>query len=136
MDIVTAARKKPPPPPKPRRVDAPFLEELDRFAAADPRWRDVLERAAARLSPAARCTFGVALSGLAAGPAPWPLSFDFDPDDDEGVEREMRQMDPKTVSALRLLTAERLYLPPHEVAAVIGLVTATHRRLRVAKARP
>lgn len=134
--IVTFRKKKtPPPPPRPRPKDALFREELERFAAADPRWRDVLDRAAARLSEPARNTFGVMLSGLEAGPAPWPLSFDFSPDDEDGILRETAHMDVRVREALAILDPRRLNLATHEVDVIRGLVSATHRRLRIAKAR-
>ena len=113
-----------------------FQEEIERFAAADPRWRNLLEMAAARLSDRARQTLGVAISGLEAGPAPRLLSYDFDPDDEEGVDRECAHMAPRLVTGLGLLTSGRLGLARDEIAAVQGTVTAVHRLLRIAKTRP
>ena len=114
----------------------PFTEELERFSAADCRWRNLLEMAAARLSPGARQTLGVALSGLETGPAPRLLSYDFDPDDAERMEREMAHMDPRLLSGFGLLSAARLGLGSDEIMAVQGIVTAVHRLLRIAKTRP
>ena len=127
---------KTPKPPRTCRVDDLLLEEVERFAAADPRWRNVLEMAAARLDPPARATLGVALSGLPAGPAPALLSYDFDPDDEDAYARELARMDPRLQSGLGLLSAERLSLDPRTVGAIRGIVSAVHRLLRVAKTRP
>lgn len=121
---------------KPRPVDRLFQEEVERFAAADPRWRTALEMAASRLGPRARSTLGVALSGVEAGPAPWPMSFDFDPDDEDGILRERVHMSPRLVAGLDLLDAGRLGLDPYDVAVIRGIVSAVHRRLRIAKTRP
>lgn len=117
-------------------TDDPFCDEVERFAAADSRWRDALAMAAARLSPGAQCTLGVALSGLEAGPLPNLMSFDFGPDDQGAMERESRHMTPRILSALGLLSAARLGLAHDEIAEVRGVVTAVHRLLRTAKTRP
>lgn len=114
----------------------PFTEEIERFAVHDLRWRYVLELAAARLSPGARITLGVALAGLEAGPAPRLLSYDITPDDACGIERESAHMDSRLRTGLGLLTAARLGLCADEVAAVRGIVSAIHRLLRIAKTRP
>ncbi|MEK7545979.1 MAG: hypothetical protein AAB554_02775 [Patescibacteria group bacterium] len=113
-----------------------FCDEVERFAAADPRWRDALAMAAARLNPRALCTLGVALSGLEAGPLPGLLSFDFGPDDMYDMEREDKHLAPVIREALGLLTPERLSLTSAETAAVRGIITAVHRLLRIAKTRP
>lgn len=125
-------------PPASKAVAAtdPFCEELERFAAADPRWRDALEVAAACLDDRARCTLGVLLSGLDAGPMPKLVSYDFGPDDEEGMSREARHMDPKILSALGLLSAAKIGLGSDVIAKVQGVITAVHRRLREAKTRP
>lgn len=121
-----------------KKADAydPLQEEIERFAAFDGRWRNIIEMAAARLRPGACRTLGVALSGLAAGPAPRLLSFDFEPDDPDAVVREAAHMEPKILTGLGLLTSTRLGLTPREVEQVQGTVSAVHRLLRIAKTRP
>ncbi len=114
----------------------PFADEVERFAAHDRRWRYVLELVAARLSPGARVTLGVALAGLDAGPAPTLLSYDVKPDDADGIERESAHMDPRLLTGLGLLTSARLGLGAAEIAAVQGVVSTVHRILRIAKTRP
>ena len=117
-------------------VGDPLLEEIERFSAADSRWRNIIEMAAARLSPGAQRTLGVALSGLQAGRAPRILSFDFETDSPEAVIRETSQMEPRILTGLGLLTSERLGLTRDEVHQVLGTVSAIHRLLRIAKTRP
>src|SRR5436190_5544679 len=85
----------------------PYREELERFSAADPRWCNLIDMAAAVLSDPARCTLGVALSGLEVGLAPKLLSFDFAPDDAETMVREAAHMAPRLLSGLSVLTAAR-----------------------------
>lgn len=114
----------------------PFTEELERFSGADCRWRNLLEMAVARLTDGARQTLGVALSGLETGPAPRLLSYDFDPDDAEAMEREMAHMEPRLLSGIGLLSTARLGLGSDEIMMVQGIVTAVHRLLRIAKTRP
>lgn len=123
-------------PSKAAETGDTFAEELERFAAHDLRWRYVLELAAARLSPGARVTLGVALAGLEAGPAPALLSYDIKPDDAAAIERESAHMDPRLLTGLGLLTSARLGLGADEIAAVQGIVSAVHRLLRIAKTRP
>ena len=113
-----------------------FCEEVERFAAADPRWRNLLEMGAARLTAGARQTLGVAMSGLETGPAPRLLSYDFEPDGLERIEREIAHMEPRLVRGLGMLIPARLGLDDDEILAVRGIVTAVHRLLRIAKTRP
>lgn len=114
----------------------PFQDEIERFAAADPRWRSALEMAGARLDARVRLTLGVALSGLDAGPAPRLMPFDFGPDDEEATRRELQHMAPRLLAGLRLIGSPRLALRRDDASAVRGVVTAVHRLLRIAKTRP
>ena len=114
----------------------PLQEEFARFEAADGRWRNIIEMAAAKLSPGAQRTLGVALSGLHEGRAPRLLSFDFEPDDPEAVVREASHMEAKILTGLGLLTSKALGLTSEEVHQVQGIVSAIHRLLRIAKTRP
>jgi len=114
----------------------PYCEALERFAAADPRWRDAIEVASASLDDSARCTLGVLLAGLEAGPMPRMVSYDFGADDEEGIMRECKHMEPQVLSAFGLLSAAKIGLGSGVIAKVQGIVTAIHRRLREAKTRP
>jgi len=117
-------------------ADCPYDEELERFAAADPRWHSAIEMASSRLSRSARCTLGVALSGLEAGPAPRLMPFDFGPDDEDALCREQALMAPMIRSALDLLDSGRIGLARAEITGIKGVVSAVHRLLRIAKTRP
>lgn len=120
---------------RPKTIDAPFEEEVARFAAVDPRWRVALESVASRLSPQARCTLGVALSGFPTGRAPTLMTFGLEPDDDEAIGRETDHMDRKILAVMGMLTASRLGLHPVEIAGIRGAMSAVHRLLRIAKTR-
>lgn len=116
-------------------VDQSFLQEVERFAAVDPRWRNTLELGAAYLSPRARCTLGVVLSGLEVGRAPGLLPLDFVPDDDDGISREIPHMDDRISGALGIISSLSGTLG-RDVVRIHGIVTAVHRLLRIAKTHP
>lgn len=113
-----------------------FQRALDRFASHDDRWRAVLEMAGGGLSEKGCDTFAAALDLLEAGPAPLLLPFSIEPDDESRFRREGAQMEDKTLLAIGLLIPTRLGFGHPEIATVERLITAVHRLLRIAKARP
>ena len=132
-----AAGSAPHPQPLPPKAPDPFYDEIERFAAADPRWRSSIEFAAGGLSGSARQTLGVCLAGfLEVGPMPRLIPFGFGPDDAVAIDRELEHMDRRFLSAFGLLFNTSIGLSAEECAAIQGIITAVHRLLRIAETRP
>lgn len=116
--------------------EAAFRRAVERFTAQDGRWRSILEMSAAMLSDQGRAAFAAALDLLPAGPAPRLMMFRFEPDDQDRFRREAALMADQTLLAIGLMLPVRLGPDHPETASVEGLVTAVHRFVRIAKARP
>lgn len=114
----------------------PFERALERFVQADPRWGLLLDLVAAVLTDAGREAFAASLDLLEAGPAPSLMPTEIEPDGKLALSREAQLMAKATLTAIGAIVPTFVGFGSPEIAKVQGYVTAVHRLLRIAKARP